>query len=102
MTRIEAPMLSSVLTPEGRYTHRMSKRLQVVMSDAELEEIRSLASERGVTVSEWVREALRLARRERSTRNTARRLAAVRAGSRHAFPTGDIDQMLREIERGYQ
>jgi len=26
---------------------------------------------------------------------------AVRAASRHAFPTGDVDQMLAEIERGY-
>lgn len=80
----------------------MSKRLQVVLSEAELNEIRRTAQEHGVTVSEWVRDALRLARQERASGDAGRKLAAVRAGARHAFPTADIDQMLREIEQGYQ
>jgi hypothetical protein len=25
----------------------------------------------------------------------------IRAAARHAYPTGDIDQMIAEIERGY-
>jgi hypothetical protein len=79
----------------------MSRRLQVVLSEAELNEIRRAARERGVTVSEWVREVLRLARQERASGDASRKLAAVRAGARHAFPTTDIDQMLREIEQGY-
>ncbi len=29
------------------------------------------------------------------------KLRAVRAASRHEFPTADIDEMLGEIERGY-
>jgi len=28
-------------------------------------------------------------------------LAAIRTAARHAFPTGDIDEMLGDIERGY-
>ncbi|MDE2865382.1 MAG: hypothetical protein OXR05_09915 [Gemmatimonadota bacterium] len=37
----------------------MSKRLQVVMSDADLEEIRDAARRNSVTVSAWVRRTLR-------------------------------------------
>ena len=31
-----------------------------------------------------------------------RKLAALRAATKHSFPTGDIEQMTAEIERGYQ
>ena len=79
----------------------MSTRLQVVMALDELESIRAAARERGMTVSEFVRETLREARRKVATGDTERKLAAIRAADRHAYPTADIDQMLGEIERGY-
>lgn len=79
----------------------MSKRLQVVLDDGEFEAIREIAAREGTTVSEWVRQLLRAARRERPTGDRARKLAAVRAAARHRFPTGEIDQMLEEIEQGY-
>jgi hypothetical protein len=79
----------------------MSIRLQVVMDKDELEAIRAAASERGMTVSEYVRETLREARRKVATGDTERKLAAIRAADRHSYPTADIDQMLGEIERGY-
>ena len=79
----------------------MSKRLQVVLNDAEFEELHEVAERDGVTTSEWVRRALRQARRERTMTDPARKLGAIRAANRHAFPTGDIDQMLAEIEQGY-
>jgi len=79
----------------------MSTRLQVVMAPDELESIRAAARERGMTVSEFVRETLREARRKVATGDTERKLAAIRAADRHAYPTADIDQMLGEIERGY-
>jgi hypothetical protein len=41
----------------------MSKRLQVVMGEAEYEDIRQAASSARTTVSEWVRRSLREARR---------------------------------------
>lgn len=80
----------------------MSKRLQVILSDQELDRVRDLAAERGLTVSEWVREALRHAGNRRPSGDRARKLAAVRAAARHSFPTADIDAMLEEIERGYR
>lgn len=79
----------------------MSKRLQVVLDDAEFDSVRELAAREGMTTSEWVRVQLRRARRERPDGDQARKLAAVRAAARHEFPTGDIDQMLAEIEQGY-
>jgi hypothetical protein len=79
----------------------MSIRLQVVMDPKEMEAIRAAAREKGMTVSEFVRETLREARRKVAGGGTERKLAAIRAADRHAYPTADIDQMLGEIESGY-
>jgi len=79
----------------------MSIRLQVVMNEAELEAIRAAARESNMTVSEWVRVNLRDARRRVPAGDAGRKLAAIRAADRHAYPTADIDLMLAEIERGY-
>jgi hypothetical protein len=79
----------------------MSKRLQVILSDEEYEELRLVSSSAGVTVSEWVRQALRMMRRDRSLLAADGKIDAVRRASQHGFPTGDIDAMLREIETGY-
>ena len=51
------------------------------MDDAELREIKRAARRNRMTVAEWVRQALRAAR--------------------HDYPTGDIEGMLGDIERGY-
>jgi hypothetical protein len=79
----------------------MSKRLQEVLDDGEFEAIRDVAASGGMTVSAWDRLKLRAARREHPSGDQARKLAAVRAGARHRFPTGELDQMLEEIEREY-
>lgn len=79
----------------------MSKRLQVVMDDAELLEIQQAARRHRMTVAEWVRQALRAARRHEAPATMDRKLRAVREATRHEYPTGDIGDMLAEIERGY-
>ncbi|MGI9017752.1 MAG: antitoxin [Euzebya sp.] len=79
----------------------MSKRLQILVEDHEFAEFHEAASRDGLTMSEWARQALRHARRMRSTGNASRKLAAIRVAAGHAFPTGDIEQMLDEIEQGY-
>jgi hypothetical protein len=79
----------------------MSKRLQVVFDDAEYRELQKLARKRGMTVSDWVRRALARAREQEPVRDAGRKIMAVREAARHAYPAGDIDQMLAEIERGY-
>lgn len=79
----------------------MSKRLQVLLDENEFREIRRIARQRGMTVAEWVRTALRDAAREEPLGDKEKKLQAIRAAARHELPTADIDQMLLEIERGY-
>ena len=79
----------------------MSKRLQVLFDEAELRDLRETARREEVPLSEWVRRALREARRGEPTGDIDSKLRAVRAAARHEFPTADIGEMLAEIERGY-
>jgi hypothetical protein len=79
----------------------MTKRLQVLLDEAELREFQRLARAKRMTVAEWVRQALRAAGRRSSPGDATRKLDAVRRAARHSFPTADIDGMLSEIERGY-
>ncbi len=70
------------------------------MTEDELDGIREAARRHGMTVSEWARTALREARRTETSGDADRKLAAIRAADRYAYPTADIDQMLAEVERG--
>jgi succinylarginine dihydrolase len=81
----------------------MSKRLQVLLADEEMADIRMLAQREHVTVGEWVRRTLRDARSHKSLKDPAFKLAAIRRAAECSFPEPevDIDQMLREIEQGY-
>ena len=79
----------------------MSKRLQVLLDEAEWREIQRAARAQQMTVAEWVRGTLRAARRREPLGDTRKKLDVVRAAARHTFPTADIGQMLAEIERGY-
>ena len=79
----------------------MSKRLQVLMDEREFREIRKLAKQERMTVAEWVRHALRSAYRQRPAADPEKKLAVVKAAISGSYPTGDIHQMLAEIERGY-
>lgn len=79
----------------------MSKRLQVLFEDDELEEIRRVARARRMTVAEWVRQSLRQARAGESAGDVGAKRRALGRAMGHAFPTGDIEQMLGEIEHGY-
>jgi hypothetical protein len=79
----------------------MSKRLQVILDDAELREIRQAARQHRLTVAEWVRQALRAARRQGPRGDAARKLQVVRAAAAYSFPAGSIESMLAEIESGY-
>jgi hypothetical protein len=80
----------------------MSKRLQVLVQDREMSEIQRLARSERLSVGEWVRRTLREARARKPATGAEAKLRAVRWGAEFAFPTADIEQMLNEIERGYQ
>ena len=79
----------------------MSKRLQVLLDEPEMREIRRIAKSQKMTLAEWVLQVLRVARREHPAVDPGKKLAIVRTAARHSFPTAEIDQMLAEIERGY-
>jgi hypothetical protein len=65
-------------------------------------DIQRLARRERVTVGEWVRRVLREAREQRPLHDPESKLKAIRRGAEFSFPTADIDEMLSEIERGYQ
>ena len=64
-------------------------------------EIQQSARRERVTTAEWVRQRLREARERQARPDIAAKLAAVQTAYRQQGPTGDIEQMLSEIERGY-
>ncbi|MGP0102754.1 MAG: antitoxin [Solirubrobacteraceae bacterium] len=79
----------------------MSKRLQVVVGDEELEGYARTAEAVGLTMSEWVRQSLRAAEREVSTGDVEAKLAAIRKAASYNFPIPpDIDTLLAEMEAG--
>lgn len=73
----------------------MQKQIKVHLDETEYLEIESLAWDQGVTVEEWVHQALRKAMCDhRATMNS--KLAAITDASQHHFPTADIQTMLRQ------
>ena len=80
----------------------MSKRLQVLLPDREMVDIQRLARQERLTVGEWVRRVLRDARASRPAIEPEKKLHAVRRAVKYSFPTADLEQMLGEIERGYE
>ncbi|MFZ1142958.1 MAG: hypothetical protein ABR881_07915 [Candidatus Sulfotelmatobacter sp.] len=79
----------------------MAKRLQVILQDPEYREIQRMARSRQMSIAEWVRQALALARCREPLGDVEKKLKAIRTAARHESPTSDIDTMLAEIERGY-
>lgn len=79
----------------------MAKRLQVIVRDPEYREIQRMARSRHMSIAEWVRQALDLARRREPSIDVGRKLETIRAAVRYDFPSGDIEDMLAEIESGY-
>ncbi len=78
----------------------MSTRLQIVMSETEVASLRQVARRAGLTLSEWARRALRAARNAQAVPSPASKLEALERALRCNHPTGDIDEMLADIERG--
>ena len=78
----------------------MSKRLQVIMPDDEYRAVAEIARRQGKPLSRIVRDSLRRTVAEEQQLAPEQRIAAVLRFARFAGPTGDIDQLLGEIERG--
>ena len=92
----------------------MAKRLEILLNDVEYAVICDAAQRQQMSVSEWVRQALRYTRQAELTgakpnlnaqrkdpERIARKLQALERASKLNHPTADIDQMLQEIKDGY-
>jgi hypothetical protein len=79
----------------------VSKRLQVILKDPEYRDIQRMARSRRMSMAEWVRQALELARRREPAGGVGKKLEVIRAAVRYDYPSGDIDERLAEIESGY-
>jgi hypothetical protein len=79
----------------------VTKRLQVLLDEDELSEIRRAARRKRLSVAEWVRTALREARVSEGGRPPRDKLRAVRSAMGHAFPTGSVEEMNADIARGH-
>ena len=80
----------------------MSKRLQVLLDEEELAALQEIARRNHMSLAEWVRQTLREARSQQPVRGAALKHQALRRAMEHEFPTADIDEMLAQIERGYE
>ncbi|MGQ0679847.1 MAG: antitoxin [Actinomycetota bacterium] len=81
----------------------MSMRLQIVISEQELAEVKAAARAARLSLSEWVRQALREARKDRDSRLPDDALEAlIEQASIHQFPAPEIEQMNQEIADGYR
>jgi hypothetical protein len=80
----------------------MSRRLQVVVADTDLERYAHTANAAGLTLSEWARQALRQAERAQSSGDVEAKLAAIRGAASHRAGGHevDVDTMIAETEAG--
>jgi hypothetical protein len=79
----------------------MSKRLQVLLEPKEYKNLKELAEEADLSLGEWVRQVLRKEATGFSLQNPAEKLKNVRLFSQYSFPSGDIETILEETEKGY-
>jgi hypothetical protein len=79
----------------------MTRRLQVLLDDEEMASLQATARQHRTTVAALVRSTLRTAVERDAGGDTGARLAAISEAAAHAFPTGEIDEILADIERGY-
>ena len=72
-----------------------------MLDDPEHEALLLAAQARGVSVAEWVRQAIVAARRREAGGEVDRKLDAIRSAIRHTGPTGEVERVAADIERSY-
>ena len=63
----------------------MTKRLQVILKDPEYKEIQRVARSRRMSIAEWVRQALYLARRQEPLGSIGKKLETIQTATRHDY-----------------
>ena len=73
---------------------------QVSLDDEEYAHLEHIAAHRKITVEQWIEEIIRrdMADYRRRSANIQR---VIEEAAHDNFPTADIEQMLKEIESGY-
>ncbi len=74
--------------------------MQILVPEREAEEYRQAAEQTGLSFSEWARRALRRARQSQAGRGPDDKLHALDRALGCGHPTGDVDTLLADIERG--
>ena len=77
----------------------MHVRLQLLLSEKEYKDLKAISSRCGQSVEGWAREVLLKTRNEHS-HTIESKLQAIAESAKHSFPSGDIEDMLAEIESG--
>jgi hypothetical protein len=79
----------------------MSKRLQVLIDAKEYRLFAQIARAKGMSLGEWVRQELRRGAQETSVRDPDEKMRRLRRlAEQCSYPTGEIDEMLADIEKG--
>ncbi len=79
----------------------MSIRLQVLLDEEELREVKTLAEQEKITVSAWVRRAIQHEKKERPGTTARKKLQVINSFAKYDFPTGDYKDIAAEIDSGY-
>ena len=98
---MRSSMSKASLTPYSPVStmNPMDVHLQVLLSEKEYRDLNAIASSCGQSVEGWAREVLLKTRNEHS-HTVESKLQAISEASKHSFPSGDIGDMLAEIEAG--
>ncbi len=79
----------------------MSIRLQILLPEEELQEIKRLASQEHMTVSAWVRRAIQHEQRERLRSVMQEKQHIIRKAAKFQFPAADYEDIAADIESDY-
>lgn len=75
--------------------------VQLLLDESEYRRIERCARQRQMSVAEWMRQqAIRCAQADAPTATAEAKLQAIQSAAAHNFPTGDIGELLAEIEGG--
>ena len=74
----------------------------MILKDPEYQEIQRVAHSRHMSIAEWVRQVLALARRREPLGSISKKLEAIRVAAQPEYPGTDIKGVLAEIEQSYK
>lgn len=79
----------------------MSNRLQVLVDAKEYKTFQEFANKSRLTLGEWVRQVLRKEVSQTPLRSSEERLRRIYRAAENQCPVSNIDEILKEIEKGY-